>query len=341
MLSVPFPLITLSALFFLLAMALFAHKQRHAGTLRFLLSCIVLIAVSTLRWEYESSMLRNLQSGLAIMLPPIAWHCFISLTEISRRRHLMLLFAPAVLAVAIRILWPPATDSILFFLFAGYGYSLLRLAWRGEHRFTLSRLTESPHTTKMAFFAGCFLCISALTDLAVTFDFSVTGGKLAPAIVMGFQAALLPLIGAAIVCAGRPAAVAQSDSREAPPTRAALPAGELAGIYATLEKLVRETEIYLNPDLTLSLLSRKTGIPARQLSGAVNAISQCNVSQWINGLRIERAQALLRSTPLPVTEIMFESGFTTRSNFNREFQRISGLSPTSFRQQARDNPAPN
>ena len=74
MLSVPFPLITLSALLILLATALFAQKQRHAGTLRFVLACIVLVAVSTLRWEYESSILRNIQSGLAIMLPPLAWH---------------------------------------------------------------------------------------------------------------------------------------------------------------------------------------------------------------------------------------------------------------------------
>ncbi|MEX0559815.1 helix-turn-helix domain-containing protein [Raoultella terrigena] len=341
MLSVPFPLITLSALLILLATALFAQKQRHAGTLRFVLACIMLVTVSTLRWEYESSILRNIQSGLAIMLPPLAWHCFVSLTEIGRRRHLLLLFAPAALALIIRIVWPPATDPVLFLLFAGYGCSLLRLAWRGEHRFTLSRLSESPQTTKMAFFAGCFLCLSALTDLAVTFDFSLTGGRLAPAIVMGFQAALLPLIAAAIVIAGRPAAVAQAESKAALPTRAAPPEEELAKVYAGLEKQVRETELYLNPDLTLSLLARKTGIPARQLSGAVNAISQCNVSQWINGLRIERAQALLLSTPLPVTEIMFESGFTTKSNFNREFQRICGLSPTSFRQQAGGNPVPN
>jgi len=57
------------------------------------------------------------------------------------------------------------------------------------------------------------------------------------------------------------------------------------------------------------------------------------LSQWINGFRIERARELLISTPLPVTEIMLESGFITKSNFNREFQRITGVSPTVFRQQ--------
>lgn len=339
MLTVPFPVMTLFALLFLLVMVLFPKKQRHGGTLRFLVACIVLLSVSTLRWEYHSTVLRNIQSGLALLLPPVAWHSFISMTEINRQRHLILLFLPASIAFFIRIFWPPATDFILFVLYAGYGCSLFRMAWQGEHHFALSRLGESSHTTRMALFAGGFLCISALTDLAVAFDFNITGGKQAPVMVVIFQVTLLPLIGAAIVSAGRTAAISGSETREeTSPARAVLPAGELAEIYTLLEKQVRESQIYLNPDLTLSLLAGKTGVPARQLSGAVNAISQCNVSQWINGFRIERAMELLLSTPMPVTDIMLESGFMTKSNFNREFQRVAGVSPTLFRQRARDNP---
>lgn len=75
----------------------------------------------------------------------------------------------------------------------------------------------------MAFFAGGFLCLSALTDIVITYDFSMTGGKLAPAIVVFFQVALLPFIGAAIISAGR--TVTASDvhtSAGTPPQEAAL-----------------------------------------------------------------------------------------------------------------------
>lgn len=339
MLSVPFPIITLLALFFLLAMALFPKKQRHSGTLRFIIACIVLLTVSTLRWEYDSAALRDIQSGLAMLLPPIAWHSFASMTELSRVRRLLPLFLPPVTALLIKILWPPATDFILFLLFSGYGISLFRMAWRSEHHFTLSRLSELPHTTKMTFLAAGFLSISALADLTVTFDFNLTGGRFAPAVIVIFQAALLPLIGAVILSAGKSVVVAENRSRAEPqPAQPTVPVAELERIYTLLDKQVRETNIYLNPDLTLNVLARKTGIPARQVSGAINAMSQSNVSQWINGFRIERAKALLLSTPLPVTEIMLESGFTTKSNFNREFQRVTGGSPTLFRQQAADNP---
>ena len=338
MLSVPFPVITLFALVYLLAMALFPKKQRHSGTVRFLIACIILLSVSTLRWEYDSILLRNIQSGLAMCLPPLAWHSFASMTEISRSRRLLLLYLPLVSALSLRIFWPPATDIILFLIYGGYGAGLLKMAGRGEHNFALSRLEEASHTTKMTFFAGCFLCVSGLTDLAVTLNFSMADGKLAPVIIVIFQIILLPLIGVLLLRAGRTQVIPAADiQEEVQPAATAVVPGELAELYLRLEQQVRETQIYLNPELTLSLLARKTGIPARQVSAAINSQAQCNLSQWINSLRIERARELLLSTPLPVTEIMLESGFSTKSNFNREFQRITGGSPTLFRQQAGDS----
>lgn len=44
-LSVPFPVVTLCALLFT-GLALFPEKQRHSGTVRFLIVCIVLLSVS-------------------------------------------------------------------------------------------------------------------------------------------------------------------------------------------------------------------------------------------------------------------------------------------------------
>jgi len=337
MFSVPFPVITLFALLILIVMALFTEKNRHSGTLRFLIACTVLLSVSTLRWEYESAMLRNIQSVLAILLPPLAWHSFISMTENSKQHRWVLLLLPPTIALLLRMVWPAATDFILFIIFTGYGCGLFRIAWQGERNFTLNRLAESIHTVKMAFFAGCFLCISALTDLAVTFDFSITGGKQAPGMIVIFQMTLLPLIAAAIVSAGQTAVSGNDKPEEIAPESILVPAGEFDEIYSKLEKQVRDTKIYLNPDLTLSILARKTGIPARHLSSAVNSVSQCNVSQWINGFRIEWAKERLLDTPLPVTDIMFESGFTTKSNFNREFLRVSGVSPTLYRQKMQRN----
>ncbi|MEW6633873.1 MAG: helix-turn-helix domain-containing protein [Pseudomonadota bacterium] len=42
---------------------------------------------------------------------------------------------------------------------------------------------------------------------------------------------------------------------------------------------------------------------------------------------------------MPVTAAMFESGFQTKSNFNREFRRVTSLSPASWREQSRTTDA--
>jgi AraC-like DNA-binding protein len=40
---------------------------------------------------------------------------------------------------------------------------------------------------------------------------------------------------------------------------------------------------------------------------------------------------LLAFTDEPVTQVMFEAGFQTKSNFNREFLRVTGMSPSDYR----------
>ncbi|MNN74956.1 HTH-type transcriptional activator RhaR [compost metagenome] len=75
------------------------------------------------------------------------------------------------------------------------------------------------------------------------------------------------------------------------------------------------------------------GIPARKVSQAINQQAGMNVSQYVNQLRIQQAARWLSSSDRPVTEIMLEAGFSTKSNFNREFLRVQGMSPSEWRRQ--------
>ena len=106
----------------------------------------------------------------------------------------------------------------------------------------------------------------------------------------------------------------------------------VASVLAAFDALMRNKKLYRDPDLTLNRLSRRLGIPSRQISGAVNRLRDRNVSQAVNAYRIEEAKRLLSETDRPVSEIMLESGFQTKSNFNREFLRVTGISPSAFRQ---------
>ena len=87
--------------------------------------------------------------------------------------------------------------------------------------------------------------------------------------------------------------------------------------------------LYLDPDLTLARLARRMTLPAKQVSAAVNRVTGENVSRLINGYRIRHACERLAAGD-GVTTAMLASGFNTKSNFNREFLRVTGMSPSRW-----------
>jgi transcriptional regulator GlxA family with amidase domain len=54
--------------------------------------------------------------------------------------------------------------------------------------------------------------------------------------------------------------------------------------------------------------------------------------------RIERAKTLLRDTDLPITEIAFETGWSSLGTFGRVFRDITGESPGDLRARERAEP---
>lgn len=104
-----------------------------------------------------------------------------------------------------------------------------------------------------------------------------------------------------------------------------------AALLEELNALLIEQRLYSDPDLNLQKLGRKAGVPIRVVSRAINSQAGVNVSQWINSARIEAACIMLKDSGVSVTQAMLEAGFTTKSNFNREFKRLKGCSPSQWR----------
>jgi transcriptional regulator GlxA family with amidase domain len=60
--------------------------------------------------------------------------------------------------------------------------------------------------------------------------------------------------------------------------------------------------------------------------------------QYVRARRIERAQELLVTTPLPVTEICDAVGFQSLGSFSATFRRVTGESPGAYRAARRKSP---
>ncbi|MBU0912883.1 MAG: helix-turn-helix domain-containing protein [Gammaproteobacteria bacterium] len=109
-----------------------------------------------------------------------------------------------------------------------------------------------------------------------------------------------------------------------------------ADIMQRFEKLVLNEQLYKQEfGITLPQAAKKLQLPARQLSTAINQLYGKSYSVYLNDQRINEAKRLLLAEPdLPVIAVMQQAGFSSKSNFNKEFLRAVGVSPSTFRQEA-------
>ncbi len=177
---------------------------------------------------------------------------------------------------------------------------------------------------------GLLLIASGLGDALIVAADSAGLPGLRPWIITVFSAATLLVMGALSLSSALsadpddPVLPAEPDDRDLAATEADL------AILARLDGLMAERALYLDPELSLSRLSRRFGLPLKQLSGAIDRASGDNVSRYSNKARIAAAQQLLADGKT-VTEAMFAAGSNTKSNFNREFLRVTGRTPSTWR----------
>jgi AraC-like DNA-binding protein len=120
-------------------------------------------------------------------------------------------------------------------------------------------------------------------------------------------------------------------------------AEHLATISNSIEPAVDDPEPALVGNAKRYIQDRFQGkISLDEAAKAVNASTRhfCKVFKQATGLtftdylariRVEKAKNLLQNPHLRVSEIAFETGFDSISQFNRSFKRISGVPPTQFR----------
>ncbi len=99
-----------------------------------------------------------------------------------------------------------------------------------------------------------------------------------------------------------------------------------------LDSYISEHKPYLNPNLTLIQLSRKIGVPGRELSTYINQRIGCNFSEYIANLRVNEFKTLFKQNKYQgsITDLMIEVGFNAKSTFNSHFKRVTGDTPSDW-----------
>lgn len=302
--------------------------------------CAVEALLVGLRFGYGIEALIPLQRTLPLFLGPMMYLGFAALTFGKRDFATVVLLHLGAPVVVMALFWLLVDDlrlldwvisaSYLFYIAA-----LFRLWRKGPDALTHARIDVTRSLSAWILRGIGLLVFILLLDSAIALDFAVNRGANASTLISYGTVPLIIILLAVLLTI--PPMLARGRSGAKP---AMAPGADDARVEASVRALLEKDRLFLDSDLTVQRLAKRLHLPARALSGAINRTRCMNVSQYVNEFRLAHAADLLVTTDASVSKIAEQSGFLTRSNFYREFQRVHGCSPTEFRQAGRpENPS--
>lgn len=321
--SLPIPMISSLVLGFLLVRVWFLDRRQ--GPLVVLLAvCAVQGVIISLAQHYLVPGFGMVQPITATLVAPVAWVVFqISAVRQLERFDAVHIAGPLAAVISILVM-PVLLDTLIPALFVGYGVTILWVCGRGADAMPRMRIETGDLPVQIWRVIGAALIASAFSDVLIVAAQIMGAAYLQPWIISIYSTVMLLIVG--VLSLSSSLVTAPPDPDDPPEVR--ISDADMQ-IFEKLEALMTTDRLYLNPDLTLSQLSRRILVPAKQLSGAINRVTGENVSRYINGARIKAAQEALQSGE-NITSAMLSSGFNTKSNFNREFLRVTGQSPSDW-----------
>lgn len=334
MLTIPLPFF--AGLVFVLTLHLSLKGVELPGTRKIFNVFLALYAAQGigigLRFGYGVESLVPLLPVTASCMPPLAYLAFRSLTAMPVEKPWAHILPP--LAVALSVTFARQfVDLLLFLTFAGYSIALWRITRAGgDEVMAEAALQRMRPAFRAARLTAALMLFFALSDGALAIYAEFYGNAEVPFAVSVMNLAAILAVVAYYLWPQMREVSPKPQQQQAP---AALPEDEaiIARVSTALETL------FVDENLSLAKLARKAGLPARDVSAAINRATGLNVSQFVNNRRVVEACRLLDETTKSATTILFEVGFSTKSNFNREFRRVTGQNPRQWKARDRSTAA--
>ncbi|MEM6264537.1 MAG: helix-turn-helix transcriptional regulator, partial [Bacteroidota bacterium] len=108
---------------------------------------------------------------------------------------------------------------------------------------------------------------------------------------------------------------------------------ESTRLFREVVKLFNEQEVYLEPQLTIHQLSEQMGTTTHALSQAINSQFGKSFFDLVNEYRVNHVKRLLvdpDKQAFTFLALALESGFNSKSSFNRVFKQHTGMTPSEF-----------
>jgi putative ABC transport system permease protein len=112
------------------------------------------------------------------------------------------------------------------------------------------------------------------------------------------------------------------------------PPAELKQKGIWLKKVVKTNLYYLDPELSLSSLAEKLEMGPHELSRIINKALKKSFNDFINEFRVAEVARKMADPSydhITLLGIAFESGFNSKSTFNRAFRQVTGKSAAEYK----------
>ena len=100
---------------------------------------------------------------------------------------------------------------------------------------------------------------------------------------------------------------------------------------AKLMPILEYVDENYNKDLTLESVSSHFGLNPSYFSRMFKKALGSAYTEYLNFVRICKAEKLLKDTDMSVLEVAMETGFSSVTYFNRVFKKIRNCSPTTYK----------
>ncbi|UOE51072.1 ABC transporter permease [Mucilaginibacter sp. SMC90] len=101
-----------------------------------------------------------------------------------------------------------------------------------------------------------------------------------------------------------------------------------------LKQTVKERRLYEDPELNLPALAAELTVPVHELSRIINLGLKKNFNDFINELRVQEVSRKMRQPAydqLTLLGIAYESGFNSKTTFNRVFRAVTRKSAAEYK----------
>lgn len=103
-------------------------------------------------------------------------------------------------------------------------------------------------------------------------------------------------------------------------------------LYDRIEQAFREKQLYLNPDLSISMLAEELNTNRSFISASINNIARKPFRTWLAEYRLKLFLEKQKECPdTPIDQLLTQCGYKDQSTFRRQFKATFGMTPSEYK----------